>query len=136
VSLSGDKRSNRYSNCRVRGRFDFASPTPSPSRQQREQGSADYLADGQSFGRGKRADAPDKAVRKLDGEREFGFAWRDRLFQLASLFEITIGLPRRDGALPGQRFDGFGELIDVLQQIARSIEAFGFLRLAGARHLS
>jgi hypothetical protein len=37
ASLSGHKRSNRYSNCRVRGPISFGSPTPSPSRQQREQ---------------------------------------------------------------------------------------------------
>jgi hypothetical protein len=120
----------------VRRRFDFGSPTPSPSRQQREQRSADHLADGQSFGRSKRADTPDQAVWKFDGECEFGFAGRDWLFQALSLFEVAIGLTRRNGAVLSQLLDCFGELIDVQQQIARTIEAPGFLRLAGPWHLS
>ena len=109
---------------------------PSPSRQQREQGSADHLADGQSSGRSKRTDAPDQAVRKFDREGQFGFAWWDRLFQPLSLFEVAIGLARRNGAVLSQLLDRIGELIDMQQQIARAIEPLGFLRLVGTRHLS
>ena len=134
--MSDSKRSNRYSNCRVCCRIGFGSPTPSPSRQQREQRSADHLADGQSFGRRKRADAPDQAVRKFDGECEFGFAWRDRLFQPLSLLEVAISLTRRNGAVLDQLFDRIGEQIGMTQQVARAIEALGFLGLAGAWHLS
>ena len=73
---------------------------------------------------------------KFDGECQFGFAWRDRLFQPLSLFEVAISLTRRNGAVLGQLFDRIGELIDMQQQIARAIEALGFLGLAGAWHLS
>ena len=73
---------------------------------------------------------------KFDGECQFGFAWRDRLFQPLSLFEVAIGLTRRNGAVLGQLFDRIGELIDMQQQVARAIEALGFLGLAGAWHLS
>ena len=99
----------------VRGRIGFGSPTPSPSRQQREQRSADHLADGQSFGRSERPDPLNQAVRKFDGECQFGFARRNRLFQPLSLFEVAIGLARRNGAIPGQLFDRIGELIDMQQ---------------------
>ena len=75
-------------------------------------------------------------MRKFDGKCQFGFAWLDRLFQPLSLFEVAIGLTRRYGAVLGQLFDRIGELIDMQQQIARAIEALGFLRLAGAWHLS
>ena len=73
---------------------------------------------------------------KFDSECPLGFAGRDWLFQPLSLFEVTIGLTRRYGAVPRQLLDRIGELIDVLQQIACAIEALGFLGLAGARHLS
>ena len=73
---------------------------------------------------------------KFDGECQFGFAWRDRLFQPLSLFEVAIGLARRYGAVPRQLLDRNGKLIDVQQQIARAVEALGFLGLAGAWHLS
>jgi len=46
------------------------------------------------------------------------------------------GLTRRYGAVPGQPLDRNGELIEVQQQVARAIEALGFLGLAGAWHLS
>jgi len=75
-------------------------------------------------------------VWKLYGERQFGFAWRDRLFQPLGLLEVAIGLTRRNGAFPGQLFDRIGELIDKQQQVARAIETFGLLGLAGAWHLS
>jgi hypothetical protein len=120
----------------VRGRVDFGSPTPSPSRQQREQRSADHLADGQSFGRCERPHAQNQAVWKLHRECQFGFAWRDRLFQTLSLFEVAIGLTGRYGAVLGQLLDRIGELIDLPQQVERAIEALGFLGPAGAWHLS
>jgi hypothetical protein len=134
--LSGNKRSNRYSNCRARRRFGFDSPTPSPSRQQREQRSADHLADGQSFGRSERSYALHQAVWQLDRERKFGFGWREGLFQLLGLFEVAIGLTRRNGAVQGQLLDRIGKLIDLPQQVPRTIETLGFLRLAGAWYLS
>ena len=60
----------------------------------------------------------------------------NRLFQALSLFEVAIGLTRRNGTVLGQLFDRIGELIDTQQQVARAIEALGFLDLAGAWHLS
>ena len=39
------------------------------------------------------------------------------------------------GAVSRQLFDSIGELIHTQQQLARAIEALGFLRFAGARHL-
>jgi len=60
----------------------------------------------------------------------------DRLFQTLSLLEVAIGLTRRNGAVSRQLFDSIGELIHTQQQLARAIEALGFLRFAGARHLS
>jgi len=75
-------------------------------------------------------------VGKFDRECQFGFAGRDRLFQPLSLFEVPIGLTLRNGAVPGQLFDRVRELIGMQQQVARAIEAFGFLHLAGAWHLS
>jgi len=75
-------------------------------------------------------------VWKFDGEGQFGFAGRERLFQPLSLFEVAIGLTQRNRAVLGQLFDRIGELIDTQQQIARAIEALGFLDLAGAWHLS
>jgi hypothetical protein len=106
------------------------------SRQQREQRSADNLADRQSLGRSKRAHAPNQALWKFDSECQFGFDWRDRLFQTLSLFEVAIGLTRRNGAVLGQPFGRIGELLDMQQQVARAIESLDFLRLAGAWHLS
>ena len=84
----------------------------------------------------ERADAPDQAVRKFDGECQFGFAGWDRLFQPLRLFEVAIGLTRRYGTVLGQLLDRSGELIDMQQQIARAIEALGSLGIAGAWHLS
>jgi hypothetical protein len=40
-------------------------------------------------------------VWKFDGECQFGFAWRDRLFQSLSLFEVAISLTWRNGAVLG-----------------------------------
>jgi hypothetical protein len=120
----------------VCGRTGFGSPTPSPSRQQREQCSADHLADGHSLCGSECPDAPNQAVRKLHRECQFGFAWHDRLFQSLSLFEVAIGLTGRYGAVLRQLLDCIGELIDMPQQVARAIEALGFLSLAGAWHLS
>jgi hypothetical protein len=120
----------------MRCRTGFGSPTPSPSRQQREQRSTDHLADGESFGCRERADTPDQAVRKFDGECQFGLAWLDRLFQTLCLFEVAISLTGRDGAVPSQLLDRIGELIDTQQQIPRAIEALGFLRFAGTWHMS
>jgi len=50
----------------------------------------------------------------------------------------------RDGTSLGFRslafallhIDGFGKLIDLLQQAARTVEPLGFLVFAGARYLS
>jgi len=75
-------------------------------------------------------------VWKFDGECQFGFAGRDRLFQPLSLLEVAIGLARRNGAVLGQLFDRIGKLIDMQQQVAGTIEAFGLLGRAGAWHLS
>ena len=72
----------------------------------------------------------------LTVKAQFGFAWRQRLFQPLSLFEVAIGLTRRNGAVLGQLFDRIGELIGLQQQVARAIEALGLLGLAGAWHLS
>ena len=120
----------------MRGRIGFGSPTPSPSRQQREQRSADHLADGQSFCRSEGPHAPNQAVWKLHRECQFGFAWRDRPFQLLSLLEVAIGLTLRNGTVLRQLPNGFGKTIDLSKQVARTIETFGFLGLAGSRHLS
>ena len=57
---------------------------------------------------------------KFDGECQFGLAWRDRVFQPLSLFEVAIGLTRRNGAVLGQPRDRIGELIDMQQQVARA----------------
>jgi hypothetical protein len=120
----------------VRCRTGLGSPTPSPSWQQREQGSADHLADGQSSFGGERPHTPNQAVGKLHREGQFGFAGRDRLFQSLRLFEVAIGLAGRYGAVLRQLLDRIGELIHTPQQVARAIEALGFLGLAGAWHLS
>jgi hypothetical protein len=53
-----------------------------------------------------------------------------------SLFEVALGLARRNGTVLGQLLDRVGKMIDMLQQVPRTIEALGFLELAGARHLS
>jgi len=71
-----------------------------------------------------------------NNDMHYGLAWRDRVFQPLSLFEVAIGLTRRYGAAPGQPLDRNGELIDVQQQVARAIEALGFLGLVGVLHLS
>jgi hypothetical protein len=115
---------------------ELISAHPSPSRQQREQRSTDHLADGQSFVRSERPHAPNQAVWELHGECQFEFAGRDRLFQALRLIEAAIGLTRRYGAVSRQLLDSIGELIDTQQQVARTIETFGFLGFAGARHLS
>ena len=73
---------------------------------------------------------------QFDGECQFGFAGWDRLLQTLRLFEVAVSLTRRNGAALGQLFDRVRELIDVQQQIARAIEAFGLLRFAGAWHMS
>ena len=116
--------------------IDVLTPTGLPSRKQREQRSTDYLADGQSLRCSVRSNALNQAVRKLHRECQFGFAWRDRVFQPLSLFEVAIGLTGRNGAVLRQLLDRNGELIDMQQQIARTIEALGFLGLAGAGHPS
>jgi len=53
-----------------------------------------------------------------------------------SLFEVAIGLARRNGAVLDQLLYRIGKMIDMLQQVPRTIEALGILELAGARHLS
>jgi hypothetical protein len=50
--------------------------------------------------------------------------------------EVAIGLTRRNGAAFCQLLDRIGKLLDMPQQIPRTIEALGSLGLAGARHLS
>ena len=97
----------------MRCRIGFGSPTPSPSRQQREQRPPDHLADGQSFGYSVRPDTLNQAVWKLDREGQLGFAWGDRPFQLLSLFEVTVGLTRRNRAVLRQPLDRIGKLIDL-----------------------
>jgi hypothetical protein len=77
-----------------------------------------------------------QAAWQFHRECEFGFACRDRLFQPMSLFEVAIGLARRNGAVLGQLLYRIGKMIDMLQQVPCTIEALGFLGLAGARHLS
>jgi len=69
-------------------------------------------------------------------ECQFGFGWWNRPLQALSLFEVAISLPRRYGTVSGQLLDRVGELVDMQQQIARSIEALGFLGFARAWHLS
>jgi hypothetical protein len=120
----------------VRCRTGFGSPTPSPSWQQREQRSTDHLADRQSFCRSKGPHALNQAVWQLDRECDFGFGWWDRLFQPVRLFEVAIGLTRRNGAILDQLLDRIGKLIDMPQQVPRAMEALGFLGLAGAWHLA
>ena len=97
----------------MRCRIGFGSPTPSPSRQQREQRPADHLADGQSFRYSVRPDTLNQAVWKLDRKGQFGFAWGDRPLQLLSLFEVTVGLTRRNRAVLRQPLDRIGKLIDL-----------------------
>jgi hypothetical protein len=52
------------------------------------------------------------------------------------LLEVAIGLALRYAAVSRQLVDGIGGLIDAQQQLARAIEALGFLGFAGAWHLS
>ena len=73
---------------------------------------------------------------KLDRKCQFGLAWRERLFQLLSLFEIAIGLARRNGAIPSQLFGCIAKQAALLEKIARAIEALGFLGFAGVWRLS
>jgi hypothetical protein len=61
--------------------------------------------------------------------------WTGPVLQALSLFEVTIGLTGENGAV-ARLADRIGELIDMQQQVARAIEALGFLDLVGARHLS
>jgi hypothetical protein len=78
----------------------------------------------------------DQAVGKLDGKRQFGFAGRNRPFQLLRLFEVAVGLTRRNGAVACQPLDYLGQLIDLLEQDPCAIEALGLLDIVGTRHLS
>jgi hypothetical protein len=48
------------------------------------------------------------------------------------LFEVPIGLTRRNGTVLRQLFDRVGELTATEQQVARAIEALDSLNLAGA----
>jgi len=52
------------------------------------------------------------------------------------LIEVAIGLTRRDRAVSCQLLDRIGELIGMQQQVARAIEALGFLGFAGVWRLS
>ena len=51
----------------------------------------------------------------------------DGAIELGSFFQVAIGLTRRYRAVLSQLFDRIGALIDLQQEIARSIEALGFL---------
>src|SRR5438034_8134350 len=53
---------------------------------------------------------------------------RSTLFPYTTLFR-SVSLTRRNGEVPGKPSDRIGELIDILQQVARAIESLGFLRL-------
>src|SRR5437016_5891419 len=64
------------------GRVDLGSPTPSPSRQQREQRPADHLADGQTFLCGVLPDPLNQAAWKFHCECQFRFAGWNRRLQL------------------------------------------------------
>ena len=88
------------------------------------------------FDRSVRSDALSQAVRKFDGECQFGFARRNGTFQLLSLLEIAIRLARGNGAIPSELFDGIGKLFHLLKQHQRAIESLGLLNTAGAGHLS
>jgi len=75
-----------------------------------------------------------QALRKFDCECQLFFAPRDRLLQLVSLFEITIGLTLRKRKLFPQSSDHIGIWNAFQQEEACAIEALCFLDNGSALH--
>jgi len=120
----------------VCGRVGFGSPTPSPSLYQRAQRPRDHLAHRQIPGACIKPYAWNQAAWQLDCKRELAFAYRDGLFQLLPLLDVSMGLPKGDRTLARQRGDGLGTFLELPQQLASTIEPLSLLNIAGARHLS
>ena len=78
----------------------------------------------------------DQAPRHLHRKGDLGIANRKGLLQTLRLFEVTIRLAGRDAAVSDHFFDGVGQMVELLQQAASTIEALGFLGVAGATHMS
>jgi len=64
---------------------------------------------------------------QLDCKCQFGLLGWDWRMQVLSLFEVAVGLTRRNGAVICQALDSIGKLIELLQQHPCTIEALGLL---------
>jgi hypothetical protein len=103
---------------------------------EREQCLRDNLAQEQLPGARVNPDAWNQTAWKLYRKGDFGFAHRDWLFQPLGLLEIAIRLPWGDRTLSRQAHNGWRKLVELAHQLASAIETFGFLGVAGARHMS
>jgi hypothetical protein len=77
-----------------------------------------------------------QTVWELDRERQLGLAHRDGFSEMLRLLEVPISLPGRDRTVPRQLPHRIGKLVELLEQLACSIETLGFLGVAGAAHMS
>src|SRR5664280_355400 len=100
----------------------------------RRQGTAGDLAQGQPGRSGVVAKFVYQTAREFDGERHFGIADRNWVFELLCLFEVTIGLTPGDGTGLSELFGGLGQVLVLPEQSASQIEPFGFLSIGGTGH--
>jgi hypothetical protein len=104
--------------------------------QYRREGTSGDLAQGQSRRSGVGAESLDETARKLDGERHSDIADWDGVLESLCLLEVAIGLALGDGAIPGQSLGRLGPMRIPLQKGTGQVEPFGFLDMAGSRHLT
>jgi hypothetical protein len=104
--------------------------------QYRREGTVGDFAQGQSGGSGVFPESVYQTAREFDGEGHFGIADRDWVLELLSLFEVAIGLAPGNGTVPGETLGGLGQVFVFAQQDASQVEPFGFLRIAGASHMT
>jgi len=103
---------------------------------QRAQRPRDHLAHRQFPGARIKPYAWNQAAWQFYCKRELAFAYRDWLFQLLRLLDVTMGLPKGDRTLARQLGDGLGRFLELPQQLASTIEPLSLLSIAGARQLS
>jgi hypothetical protein len=104
--------------------------------QDRQEGTAGDLAQGQSRRSGVGAESFHETARKLDGEGYFDIADRDRVLEPLCLLQVAIGLALGDGAILGQSLGSLGPMRIPLQKGTGQVEPFGLLDMAGSRHMT
>ena len=114
----------------------LGSATPPSPIEQRKQRATHEIAERRPCSGSMGTHSFDQAPRHLHRKGNLGIANGKGPLQTPRLFEVPICLAGRDAPVPDHLLDSIGQVVELLQQAASSIEALGFEGVAGTAHMS